>query len=70
MRFKKSNWGLIILCIPLLLPNEYDLLIIEDDPYGKLNYDKLSIKPIKSFDDEGRVIFVLLSYGPKLVRVN
>ena len=40
------------------IANEYDLLIIEDDPYGKLNYDLPHIKPIKSFDDEGRVIFI------------
>jgi 2-aminoadipate transaminase len=40
------------------IANEYDLLIIEDDPYGKLNYDMPRIKPIKSFDDEGRVIFI------------
>ena len=53
------------------IANEYDLLIIEDDPYGKLNYDKLIIKPIKSFDDEGRVIFIstfskILSPGLRL----
>ena len=40
------------------IANEYDLLIIEDDPYGKLNYDVSHVKPIKAFDDEGRVIFI------------
>jgi len=40
------------------IANEYDLVIIEDDPYSKLNYDELNIKPIKAFDDEGRVIFI------------
>ena len=40
------------------IANNYDLLIIEDDPYGKLNYDLSHIKPIKSFDDEGRVIYI------------
>ncbi len=40
------------------IANNYDLLIIEDDPYGKLNYDAGHIKPIKSFDDEGRVIYI------------
>lgn len=40
------------------IANEYDLVIIEDDPYGKLNYDVDHIRPIKSFDDEGRVIYM------------
>lgn len=40
------------------IANEYDLVIIEDDPYSKLNYDELNIKPIKAFDDVGRVIFI------------
>jgi 2-aminoadipate transaminase len=40
------------------IANEYDLIIIEDDPYGKLRYDIDHIKPIKAFDDEGRVIYI------------
>ncbi|MBN2602715.1 MAG: PLP-dependent aminotransferase family protein [Candidatus Thermoplasmatota archaeon] len=40
------------------IANEYDLIIIEDDPYGKLNYDASYVKPIKAFDDEGRVIYM------------
>jgi len=40
------------------LANNYDLVIIEDDPYGKLRFDVDHIKPIKSFDDEGRVIYM------------
>lgn len=40
------------------IANEYNLLIIEDDPYGKLNYDGPSVKPIKAFDDEGHVIYM------------
>ncbi|KYK21199.1 aminotransferase [Thermoplasmatales archaeon SG8-52-4] len=40
------------------IANEYDLIIVEDDPYSKLNYDAPHIKPIKAFDDEGRVIFI------------
>jgi 2-aminoadipate transaminase len=40
------------------ISNEYDLVIIEDDPYGKLNYDVPHVKPIKSFDDIGRVIYI------------
>ncbi len=37
---------------------EYDLIVIEDDPYGKLAYDTDHVKPIKTFDDEGNVIFM------------
>ena len=37
---------------------EHDLVIIEDDPYGKLRFDIEHIKPIKSFDDEGRVVYM------------
>ncbi len=37
---------------------EYDLLIIEDDPYSKLRFDIPAIKPIKAFDDEGRVVYM------------
>jgi 2-aminoadipate transaminase len=40
------------------IAHEYDLVIIEDDPYGKLRYDVGPIKPIKAFDDEGRVIYM------------
>jgi len=40
------------------IANEYDLVVIEDDPYRKLAYDASHVKPIKAFDDEGRVIFM------------
>jgi len=40
------------------IANEYDLIIVEDDPYGKLRYDAQPIRPIKAFDDEGRVIYI------------
>ncbi len=40
------------------IANEYDLVIVEDDPYGKLRFDTPHIKPIKSYDDEGRVIYM------------
>jgi len=40
------------------LANEHDLVIVEDDPYGKLGFDVPPIKPIKAFDDEGRVIYM------------
>ncbi|UCF12783.1 MAG: PLP-dependent aminotransferase family protein [Thermoplasmatales archaeon] len=38
--------------------SEYDLVIVEDDPYGKLRFDIPHIRPIKAFDDEGRVIYM------------
>jgi 2-aminoadipate transaminase len=40
------------------IANNYDLVIIEDDPYGKLRFDSDHIKPIKAFDDEGHVIYM------------
>lgn len=40
------------------IANEYDLVIVEDDPYSKLRFDIPHIKPIKAFDDEGRVIYM------------
>ena len=40
------------------IAHEYNLVIIEDDPYGKLRYDIPAVKPIKAFDDEGRVIYM------------
>lgn len=40
------------------IANEYDLIIIEDDPYSKLRFDGPSVKPIKAFDDEGHVIYM------------
>ncbi len=40
------------------IASEHDLIIVEDDPYGKLGYDIDHIKPIKAFDDEQRVIYM------------
>jgi 2-aminoadipate transaminase len=40
------------------IAHEYNLVIIEDDPYSKLRYDTPPIKPIKAFDDDGRVIYL------------
>lgn len=56
------------------IANEYDLVIVEDDPYGHLRYDIDPIKPIKSFDDEGRVVYLstfskMLSPGFRLAWV-
>ncbi len=38
------------------LAAEHDLIILEDDPYGELRYRGDDVRPIKSFDDEGRVV--------------
>jgi len=40
------------------LASDYDFLIIEDDPYGELRYRGRHLPSIKSFDDEGRVIYM------------
>jgi len=37
---------------------KHDLLILEDNPYGELNFTGKAIKPIKSFDRDGRVIYL------------
>jgi 2-aminoadipate transaminase len=39
------------------LAHEYDLVIIEDDPYGQIRFEGKALRPIKHFDDEGRVIY-------------
>lgn len=40
------------------IASEYDLVILEDDPYGELRYVGEHLKPIKAFDDEGRVVYM------------
>lgn len=40
------------------LANRYDLPIIEDNPYGELRFEGAFLPAIKSFDTEGRVIFL------------
>jgi len=40
------------------IANEHDLIIVEDDPYSKILFDIPPVKPIKAFDDEGRVIYM------------
>lgn len=42
----------------LEIASKYDLIIFEDDPYGELRFDGKEIKPIKSLDTEGRVIYM------------
>lgn len=40
------------------LANQYDLPIIEDNPYGDLRFEGEIPPSVKSFDTEGRVIFL------------
>lgn len=42
----------------LELAHEHDLLIIEDDPYGKLRFDGTAVPTIHSMDKEGRVVYL------------
>lgn len=40
------------------LANRYDFIILEDSPYRDLGYEHAPLPAIKSFDTEGRVVFV------------
>lgn len=40
------------------LANRYDFIILEDSPYRDLGYEQTPLPAIKSFDTEGRVVFV------------
>ena len=40
------------------MASEYDFIILEDDPYGELRYTGEHLKPLKAFDDEGRVVYM------------
>jgi 2-aminoadipate transaminase len=39
------------------LAEENDFLILEDDPYGQLRFEGEHIRPVKAFDDSGRVVY-------------
>ncbi len=39
------------------LASKYDVMILEDNPYGELRYDGVDVPTIKSMDTEGRVIY-------------
>ncbi|WP_141430793.1 PLP-dependent aminotransferase family protein [Bacillus sp. 03113] len=40
------------------LANEYDVLIVEDNPYGAVRFAGETLPPVKHFDTEGRVIYI------------
>lgn len=55
----------------LELASEYDVLIIEDNPYGDLRFAGENVQTLKSMDDDDRVIYVgsfskILSPGMRL----
>jgi len=39
------------------LAKEHDFLILEDNPYGYISFEGPMPKPIKAYDDEGRVMY-------------
>ena len=39
------------------LAQRYDLMILEDDPYGELRYEGDFLPPLKSMDTDGRVVY-------------
>lgn len=40
------------------LANKYDMVIIEDNPYGEVRFAGEKLPPVKHFDTEGRVIYL------------
>ncbi|MGA1872283.1 MAG: PLP-dependent aminotransferase family protein [Thermoplasmatota archaeon] len=40
------------------LAHEFDLVVVEDDPYGELRYTGDALPPLKSLDDGDRVIYL------------
>jgi len=40
------------------LANQYDVLIVEDNPYGAIRFAGETLPPVKYFDTEGRVIYI------------
>jgi 2-aminoadipate transaminase len=55
----------------LELAEQYDLLVVEDDPYGFITFEEVEVKPLKTMDTSGRVIYLstlskVLSPGMRL----
>ncbi|MFT8709552.1 MAG: PLP-dependent aminotransferase family protein [Sporolactobacillus sp.] len=42
----------------IALASRYDIAIVEDNPYGAIRFAGTELPPIKSFDTEGRVIYL------------
>jgi len=42
----------------LEIAKKYDLVVVEDNPYGELRYEGNHLPALKSMDDDGRVVFL------------
>ncbi|RLF47502.1 MAG: aminotransferase [Thermoplasmata archaeon] len=40
------------------LAEEYDVLVVEDNPYGELRYEGDDVNAVKAYDNDGRVIYL------------
>lgn len=40
------------------LANQYDVIVVEDNPYGELNFEGEILPPVKHFDTEDRVVYL------------
>ena len=40
------------------IANRFNMVIIEDNPYGELNFEEQTYNAVKSYDTEGRVIYL------------
>ncbi|MEJ6400942.1 aminotransferase-like domain-containing protein [Nicoliella lavandulae] len=40
------------------LANKYDILVMEDDPYGAIRYEGTELPPLKHFDTQDRVVYM------------
>lgn len=40
------------------LANQYDVAVVEDDPYGDIRFDGTRLPPVKSLDTEERVVYL------------
>ncbi len=40
------------------LANQYDVAILEDNPYGELRFEGEMLPAVKHYDTEGRVVFL------------
>jgi len=38
--------------------NKYDVVVVEDDPYGEIRYDIEKLPSLKSMDTQGKVVFL------------
>ncbi|ABM80281.1 PLP-dependent aminotransferase family protein [Hyperthermus butylicus] len=42
----------------LELAEQYNILVIEDDPYSYITFEEREVKPLKAMDESGRVIYL------------